>query len=51
VRLTVVLLLSIEVGENKVNGHPLQGHQKSAGVLGGRSWREDELLGELYAHG
>lgn len=41
----------VEVGENKVDGHPFQGHQKPAGVLGGRGGREDELLGELYAHG
>jgi len=51
VRLTLVLLPSVEVGKNKVNGHPLQGRQKPASVLGGRSGREDELLGELYAHG
>lgn len=42
---------SVEVGKNKVDGHPLQGCQKPAGVLGGRSGRENELLGELYAHG
>jgi len=51
VQFTLVLILSVEVGENKIDGHPLQSHQKPTSVLGGRSGRENELLGELYAHG
>jgi len=44
-------MLSVEVGENKVDRHPLQSHQKPTSVLGGRSRCENEFLGELYAHG
>jgi len=44
-------MLSVEVGENKVDGHSLQGYQKPTSVLGRRSGCENELLGELYAHG